>query len=221
MKSKIPTLFRWGAAALMVGTLAACGGGGGGGTTDSGGGGGTPPPTAGTPPPATPPTGASPITLTAATPVATYAALAPVVAVGGAVVNSPPCVSFSMADANNNAIIGFGSTTKRTQDVNASYPNLAFSLAKLVPASNGSPNKWVSYMVTGNPSFDTDGTTVLPGTPGRPGTDNTGTLTDNGDGTYVYCYGQQQARRSGRPELSTHPAAPPDDTDCRRRARHG
>ena len=93
-----------------------------------------------------------------------------------------------MADASNNPIIGFGSTTKRTQDVNASYPNLAFSLAKLMPVSNGSPSKWVSYMVTGNPSFDTDGTTVLPGNPGRPGTDNTGTLTDNKDGTYVYCF---------------------------------
>ncbi len=188
MKSKIPTIFRWGAAALMVGTLAACGGGGGGGTTAAAPPPGTTPPAAGVPPAATPPTGAAPITLTAATPVATYAALDPVVAVGGAVVNSPPCVSFSMADASNNPIIGFGSTMQRTQDVNASYPNLAFSLAKLMPASNGSPSKWVSYIVVGNPSFDTDGTTVLPGNPGRPSTDNTGTLTDNKDGTYVYCF---------------------------------
>jgi OmcA/MtrC family decaheme c-type cytochrome len=64
----------------------------------------------------------------------------------------------------------------------ASYPNLAFSLAKLVPGASGSPSKWVSYIVTTVP------TTTAASAPQRPGTDNTGTLVDNGNGTYKYTF---------------------------------
>ena len=94
----------------------------------------------------------------------------------------------------------------------ASYPNLAFAIAKLVPGANGSPSKWVSYMVTTVP------TTTAAAAATRPSTDNTGTLVDNGDGTYKYTFyrditkiksqvdgmtfsRQQPEGRSGRPDL--------------------
>ena len=64
----------------------------------------------------------------------------------------------------------------------AQYPNLAFSLAKLVPGASGSPSKWVSYIVTTVPS------TTTAAAPTRPSTDNTGTLVDNGDGSYKYTF---------------------------------
>jgi OmcA/MtrC family decaheme c-type cytochrome len=64
----------------------------------------------------------------------------------------------------------------------ASYPNLAFSMAKLVPAANGSPAKWVSYIVTTVP------TATAAAAPTRPSTDNTGTLVDNKNGTYAYTF---------------------------------
>ena len=56
------------------------------------------------------------------------------------------------------------------------------SLAKLVPGSNGSPSEWVNYIVTSVP------TTTAASGPQRPGTDNTGTLVDHGDGTYSYTF---------------------------------
>ena len=67
----------------------------------------------------------------------------------------------------------------------ASYPNLAFAIAKLVPGANGSPSKWVSYI-------DHHGATqtarAAEAAATRPSTDNTGTLVDNGDGTYRYTF---------------------------------
>jgi OmcA/MtrC family decaheme c-type cytochrome len=130
----------------------------------------------------TAPTGKSPIRLTASTSAQVYADLKPVVKVGSAVVSGAPVVCFSMADADNNPIIGFGSTSKSSTATVASYPNLAFSLAKLVPGSDGGPSKWVSYIVTTVP------TTTAAAAPTRPSTDNTGTLVDNGDGTYKYTF---------------------------------
>ena len=49
---------------------------------------------------------------------------------------------------------GYTSTAKF-----ASYPNLGFSLAKLVPGTNGAPSKWVNYIVT---TVETNSTASLP-----------------------------------------------------------
>ena len=120
--NKNRTWYRWTssiAASLLAAALAGCGGGGGSAAPAAGAAAG-----GGAAPAVTVPTGTAPITLTAATPAATVAALAPVVAVGGVTINSPPCVSFSIADANNNAIIGFGSTSKSSTATVAQYPNL-------------------------------------------------------------------------------------------------
>src|ERR1035437_7441591 len=188
----ISTFIRWGAVALMIGTLAGCGGGGGD-TTASPGGGGAPPGGGGAPPGGgaptiTPPTGAAPITLTAATPAATFAALAPVVKVGGVGISSAPQVAFSLADANNNPIIGFGSKSQSSTATVTSYPNLAFALAKLVPGTGSAPSRWVSYIVTTVPTKNATTGAITASVPTRPSTDNTGTLVDNKNGTYLYTF---------------------------------
>jgi len=187
------TLVRWGTVALMIGTLAGCGGGGGGDAAAPAAGAGAPAGGGAGAPAVAAPTGAAPITLTAATPAATFAALAPVVAIGGVSVSSPPCVSFSMADSNNNGIIGFGSKSQSATASVASYPNLAFSLAKLVPGQSvpgagTGPSKWVSYIVHNVPAKNATTGVIAAAVPSRPGTDNTGTLTDNKNGTYTYCF---------------------------------
>ena len=73
-------------------------------------------------------------------------------------------------------------------------------MAKLVPGTNGSPSKWVSYIVT----------TVQPerprrpaAAPSRPSTDNTGTLVDNGDGTYTYTFYRDITRSRTRSTAMT------------------
>jgi OmcA/MtrC family decaheme c-type cytochrome len=167
-------------AGLLAVGLSGCGGGGGGdsSTPDT-----TTPPPVDTTPPVPVPTGTSPITLTANTAPTTFAALAPKVTVGKvAIAGGPPVVDFSMTDVDGNAVIGFGSTTKSATATVASYPNIAFSLAKLVPGTNGSPSKWVSYIVTTVP------TTTAAEAPTRPSTDNTGTLVDHKNGTYTYTF---------------------------------
>ncbi|HET8541111.1 MAG TPA: OmcA/MtrC family decaheme c-type cytochrome [Anaeromyxobacter sp.] len=93
-----------------------------------------------------------------------------------------PVVDFSLADPDGRPIIGFGSTSRSATATVASYPNIAFSLAKLVPGASGSPSKWVSYIVTSVPS------TTAAAAPSRPTTDNTGTLIDFGNGNYSYTF---------------------------------
>ena len=192
-KKRFSFLFSFAAASVLAAALAGCG------SSSSGdapvavappaaGGGGGAVVTPGAPAAAPVPTGAAPVTLTAATPAATFAALAPVIAVGGVSINSPPCVTFSMADASNNPIIGFGSKSQSATATAASYPNLAFSLAKLVPGTNGAPSKWVSYIVTTVPTKNATTGAITASVPTRPTTDNTGTLTDNKNGTYTYCF---------------------------------
>jgi OmcA/MtrC family decaheme c-type cytochrome len=163
------------AAALVVATLVLAGCNSGGDNTF------TPPPSQSVP--VEVPTGPTPIYLTANTPPQTFAALSLRVNVGLVeIAGGPPVVHFSLTDPDDNAVIGFGSTTKTATATVASYPNLAFALAKLIPSQNGSPSRWISYMVTTVP------TTSTAAAPQRPGTDNTGTLVDNHDGTYAYTF---------------------------------
>ena len=111
-----------------------------------------------------------------------WAALDLRVTVTGVGINSPPVVNFSVTDANGVAVKGLGNTSKGSTATVAGLTNLAFSLAKLVPGTDGSPSQWVSYIVTTAP------TTTAPAAPTRPTTDNTGTLVDHGDGTYSYTF---------------------------------
>ncbi len=89
---------------------------------------------------------------------------------------SAPVVNFFITDANGNGITGLG--TKNTAAI-PSLNNLRFAIAKLVPGVNGSPDKWVSYIVT---------STATPPVASRPSTDSTGTIVDHGDGTYTYTF---------------------------------
>lgn len=192
LSSKKRSSYHWinfAAASLLAVALAGCGGGGGSGDTTAA----APPaaaPAAPAVPSVTPPTGLAAVTLTATTPAATFAALTPAVTVGGVAINSPPVVTFAVSDgaATNNPIIGLGSTTMSSTATVASYPNLAFSLAKLVPGTSGSPSKWVSYIVTTVPTKNATTGAITASVPSRPTTDNTGTLVDNKNGTYTYTF---------------------------------
>ncbi len=123
---------------------------------------------------------------------AAWAALAPQVTVTSVTISSPPVVHFTVTDANGLAVVGLGNTSKSSTATVAGLSNLSFAIAKLVPeateaTSDGgtratSPSRWISYIVTTVP------TTTAAAAPTRPSTDNTGTLVDNGDGTYVYTF---------------------------------
>ena len=181
-----PTGFRAALLALIVGTVAGCGGGGGGGD-------------AGVAAPAVPagptlaaapvPAGNAPINAGSLT-ADQFAALAPQVVLGAAIVGSPPQVSFALQDANGNPIIGFGGKSTRATDPNGyRYNNVSFAIARLVPgtATTGAGTtraRWVSYMVVSTTKDATTG--ALTQALGRPGTESIGELVDNGNGTYTY-----------------------------------
>jgi OmcA/MtrC family decaheme c-type cytochrome len=191
--SKNRSSYHWinfAAASLLVAALAGCGGSSGGGDNTAaapaaGGGGGG----GGAAPVVAAPTGTAPITLTAATPAATFAALTPAVPAVAVTINSPPKVTFSVTDGAGNAIIGLGSKSQSATATVASYPNISFALAKLVPGTGTAPSRWVSYLVTTVPTY-TSATdhTIVASVPTRPTTDNAGTLVDNGNGTYTYTF---------------------------------
>src|SRR5215831_327931 len=121
---------------------------------------------------------------------AAWAALVPKATVLGVSIASPPVVTFQVTDDTGRAVVGLGNTTKSSTATVASLPNLSFALAKMVPGTNGSSSRWVNYIVTTVPATstpkDSSGNYIIYGQ--RPGTDNTGTLVDNGDGTYKYTF---------------------------------
>jgi len=113
---------------------------------------------------------------------AAWAALALKVTVTSVSINSAPVVNFTVTDDAGVPVTGLGNTSKSSTATVAGLTNLSFSLAKLVPSTDGSPSNWVSYIVTTVP------TTTAAAAPTRPSTDNTGTLVDHGDGTYTYTF---------------------------------
>lgn len=165
------TLLRAGLVALTAGLIAGCGGGGGGEVAA------TPPPV--TPPPSGPTLPAAPVpTGTTTVDVTTLsteqmAALQPAIDFGGALVASPPQVSFAVKDDKGNPIVGLGA---KSGD-NLTY--LRFTIAKLVPGADGAPSKWVSYIVVASPTSTSAQ---------RPNVERTGTLVDNKNGTYTYTF---------------------------------
>lgn len=117
--------------------------------------------------------------------------------VTGVTINSPPAVTFTVKDGSGNGITGLENnwSTAAVGDTVRTYRNVALSIAKFVPGSNGSPGRWVSYIVTTMPSTGT-GVGVTPTgneTPTaltRPTTDNTGLLeaVAGSPGTYKYTF---------------------------------
>jgi OmcA/MtrC family decaheme c-type cytochrome len=111
-----------------------------------------------------------------------------------------PSVTFTLTDQNGNAIVGLesffsmvsssasssgGATCPAGKNVLPLQRTVTASIAKLVPGENGSPSKWVNYLVA----------TIDPTKPGgvlcklqTPGTDQYGTLTYLGGGKYRYVF---------------------------------
>jgi OmcA/MtrC family decaheme c-type cytochrome len=108
--------------------------------------------------------------------------------VTGVTIASPPVVTFKVTDQNGTPVTGLGFATQAANATVPRYQNISFTLAKLVPGTPGiapgvvGPARWVSYIVTTVP------TTTAAATGTRPSSDNTGTLVDNGDGTYKYTF---------------------------------
>ena len=194
-KQRIPHWLAVAAAAVIAASLAGCGGDGG-----EAGPAGPPGPAGPAGPPGTPGAPGAPGTpggggttsvgsnaLTNPDAIATnaqaWADLQPTVTITGVTIASPPVVNFTVFDSFGRAVVGLGNTSKSATAVVASYPNLSFSIAKLVPGASGAPSKWVNYIVTSVPSSAT-----AAATPSRPSTDNTGTLVDNGNGSYTYTF---------------------------------
>jgi OmcA/MtrC family decaheme c-type cytochrome len=113
----------------------------------------------------------------------------------GVAMAGKPTVSFKVMDGFNTPVVGLGATSKSSTALVASYPNIAFSIAKLIPGvpttvttggvstTTSSPSKWVSYLVTSIPTVSAP--TVVGA---KPSTDAVGTLVDNGDGSYKYTF---------------------------------
>jgi len=119
---------------------------------------------------------------------AAWAALAPKVTISSVTIASKPVVNFTVTDANGAPVKGLTNTLQRATDTVPSLTNLAFAMAKLVPGTNGSPSKWVSYIVTTVPTKNATTGAVIASAATRPTTDATGTLDDHGDGTYSYTF---------------------------------
>jgi OmcA/MtrC family decaheme c-type cytochrome len=182
------------AGALLI-TLAGCGGGSDSGPAGPTGAVGAPGATGPAGPPGSPgvsgagvltvASNASPATDASA---AAWAALAPQVTVTSVTISSPPVVNFKVTDAVGVPVVGLGNRSKSSTATLAGLTNLAFSMAKLVPGTNGSPSKWVSYIVTTVPTKNATTGVITASAPTRPTTDNTGDLADNGDGSYKYTF---------------------------------
>ena len=119
---------------------------------------------------------------------AAWAALAPKATVTSVTIASPPVVNFTVTDAAGNPVVGLGNASQSATATLPGLTNLAFSIAKLVPGTNGDPSKWVSYIVTTVPTKNATTGAITAAAPTRPSTDNTGTLVDNGDGSYKYTF---------------------------------
>lgn len=127
-----------------------------------------------------------------------WKALAPKITVTGVTINSAPVVNFTVKDAAGKPVVGLGNKSKSSTATVAGLTNIGFTLAKLVPASNGAPSKWVSYNVVRPPTVaekaGTLGTAACDSATSPtwcgtyPGTDTQGTLVDNGDGSYTYTF---------------------------------
>lgn len=117
-----------------------------------------------------------------------WAELKPTGKITAATAGAVTTVDFQITDHLGNGIKGLGFTSQSASSTAAKAPsltNLSFTLAKLIPEdpNTHTPSKWVNYIVTTVPT-NASATTV----PTRPTTDVTGTLQDNGNGTYRYTF---------------------------------
>jgi OmcA/MtrC family decaheme c-type cytochrome len=185
-------LIRLGLAALVLGTLAGCGGG----SNASQGASGTPS-ALGAGAPGVPGNAAVVSVNKNVLSAADWQALRPVATIQSVSFASGVVVQFSVADQNGSPVMGLGGSSNNPTQTNINHVpanfNIAFTLDKLVPASNGAPSRWVSYNVTSPATTSTPASAVvvdggISWTAGRPSSDSNGTLVDNGNGTYTYTF---------------------------------
>jgi OmcA/MtrC family decaheme c-type cytochrome len=113
-----------------------------------------------------------------------------------------PVVNFTVTNADGMPVTGLASFTTKvakvssttstagntSYDIYTKYANVAFTIAKLVPAANGSPSYWENYILNSVPSKKVADDSVTASVPGKPSTDAVGNLVDHGDGTYTYTF---------------------------------
>jgi OmcA/MtrC family decaheme c-type cytochrome len=105
--------------------------------------------------------------------------------VSSVTIASPPVVEFSVVDDQGRAVEGLEKLTSKAGSATiASYPNVLFSIAKLLPRTDAQPATWVSYIVT-NVNATTGALSAT-----RPTTDNQGKLeaVAGKAGTYKYTF---------------------------------
>lgn len=103
------------------------------------------------------------------------------------IIASPPVMNFTLVDGAGSPVVGLP-------------PNsIGFTIAKLVPGTNGDASAWQSYINR----IESAGSGPWPGTEDQvqATTENgaDGTLVDNGDGTYEYTYATDVASVPGIP----------------------
>jgi len=165
------SLIQWGTAIVVLAATAGCGGGGGGGSTDQA--------AASTPLlQAIASASALPSNDTAVNSSAPFVVLQNA-GIPAVTVNSPPVVKFAVFSDGK---VKTGLTTA----------NARFAIAKLVPAANGNPDQWVSYVtkqVSGKAGYGPAATPVLASAP-QATTDTAvaSQLVYNPDGYYTYTF---------------------------------
>ncbi len=95
------------------------------------------------------------------------------VSVTGVTISSPPVIRFRVNDQSGNGATGL------------TLNDLRFTVAKLVPGANGGPSTWQNYVNTVQSATSNIRATAEGGT---SGTSISGTLVDNGDGSYTYTF---------------------------------
>ena len=110
-----------------------------------------------------------------------------------------PVVSFKITDANGTPVKGLGFTTKASTALMAGLSNMNVAIAKLVPGANGTPSKWVNYLVMSTPTVSSPNSL-----PTRPTTDSVGTLVDKGDGSYVYTFWRDVTKMKAAVDAATY-----------------
>ncbi|MBK7473945.1 MAG: OmcA/MtrC family decaheme c-type cytochrome [Betaproteobacteria bacterium] len=118
-------------------------------------------------------------------------------------VGGPPEVTFTLTDKNGNAIVGLENNfSKAAGQALPTQRTVTATIAKLVPGANGSPNKWVNYIVVRvDPTKTTGEFSGLM----TPSTDSNGTLTYLGGGQYKYRFATDITKAKAFVDASSDP----------------
>ena len=168
------TIVRGGLIALLTSVLVACGGGGSDGINGTDGA------------PGSTTTVTSPGIQAGSLSSAEWAALQMKGQITAVTVSSPPAVTFTLTDQNGNAVVGLENFYSMVPgNALPTQRTVTASIAKLVPGTNGSPSKWVNYLVAAVDPTKADGSFSSLTT---PSTDSNGKLTYLGGGQYKYVF---------------------------------